>query len=113
MTPTQSYLAAASQTLDVIDASGRSLTIRRPTTVDRLRLFKAVGSSLSTNDRYLGLAMLAFTVVAIDGVPVPQPANEHQIEVALERLGTAALDAIAACLDPADREGLAVATEGN
>ena len=113
MTPTQSYVTAAHQTRDITDATGRALTIRRPTTLDRLRLFKAVGPTLSTNDRYLGLAMLAFTVTAIDGVPVPQPANEHQIESALDRLGDPAIEAIAASLNPEDTEGLATATPGN
>ena len=57
--------------------------------------------------------MLAFTVTAIDGVPTPQPANEHQIESAIDRLGDPAIAAIAASLDPQDYEGLATATEGN
>ena len=113
MTPSQTFITAAHQTFEVIDANGRTLTIRRPTTLDRLRLFKAVGPSLSTNERYLGLAMLAFTVTAIDGVPVPQPANEPQIETLLARLGDEAIDAIGASLDPQDREGLATAAEGN
>ena len=113
MTPTQSILAAAHRTFDVTDTTGRTLTIRRPTTLDRLRLFKAVGPALSINERYLGMAVLAFAVTAIDGVPFPQPANEPQIESAIDRLGDAALNAIGAALDPRDTEGLAVATPGN
>ena len=113
MTPTQSYVAAATEIRDITDATGRTLTIRRPTTLDRLQLFKAVGPSLSTNDRYLGLAMLAFCVTAIDGVPLPRPGNEHQIEAAIDRLGDKAIDAIAATLRPEDTEGLATAAPGN
>ena len=113
MTPTPAYVTAAHEIRDITDSTGRILTIRRPTTLDRLRLFKAVGPSLSTNERYLGLAMLAFAVIAIDGVPSPQPANEHQIEAAIERLGDPAIAAIAASLNPEDTEGLATATEGN
>ena len=113
MTPTQSYITAAQDIRDITDATGRTLTIRRPTTLDRLRLFKAVGPGLSTNERYLGLAMLAFSVIAIDGVPSPQPINEHQIEAAIDRLGDPAIAAIAASLSPEDTEGLATATEGN
>ena len=113
MTPTETFVAGAHEAREIVDSNGRSLTIRRPTTLDRLRLFKAVGPSLSANDRYLGLAMLAFCVVAIDGVPVPQPSNEHQIEAAIDRLGDAAIAAIGASLQPRDMEGLAVATAGN
>lgn len=113
MTPTQSYVTTARAVHDVVDASGRTLTIRRPTTLDRLRLFKAAGPQLSNNERYLGVAMLAFTVIAIDGVPLPQPGNEHQIEAAIDRLGDQAIAAIAASLQPEDTEGLATAAVGN
>jgi hypothetical protein len=113
MTPTQAYIAAAHGTRDVTDAAGRVLTIRRPTTLDRLHLFKAVGPALSMNERYLGMAMLAFAVTAIDGVPLPHPTNEHQVETAVDRLGDAGIAAIAACLAPEDTEGLATATPGN
>ena len=113
MTPTQTYVAAAHDVREVTDAAGRTITIRRPTTVDRLRLFKAVGPALTANERYLGLAMLAFTVMAIDDVPYPQPANEHQIESLLDRLGDDGIAAIGASLAPSDTEGLATATPGN
>jgi len=111
MTPTQAYIAADIR--DVTDVTGRVLTVRRPTTLDRLRLFKAAGPGLAQNERYLGLAMLAFAVSAIDGVPIPQPTNEHQIEAAIDRLGDPAINAIAATLAAEDTEGLAVATQGN
>ena len=113
MTPSQSYIAAAQSVRDITDASGRILTLRRPTTLDRLRLFKAVGPYLSNNERYLGVAMLVFTVMAIDGVPFPQPTNEHQIDSAVDRLGDDAIAAIAATLNPEDTEGLATAAAGN
>ena len=112
-TPTQAYVSAAQEVRDVTDADGRVLTIRRPTTLDRLHLFKAVGPTLATNDRYLGLAMLAFAVMAIDGVPLPRPTSEYQIDAAVERIGDPGINAIAASLDPGDTEGLAVASPGN
>ena len=112
-TPSQDFLRSASGEKTVTDVTGRTITIRRPTSLDRLRLFKAVGTSLANNDRYLGLAMLAFSVTAVDGVPVPQPSNEQQIEAVISRLGDNAIAAIAAALDPGDTEGLAVANPGN
>lgn len=97
-TPTQAYVAAAQATQDVQDAAGRTLTIRRTNTLDRLRLFKALGPALAENERYLGLACLAFAVTAIDGIPHPQPTNETQLEAAVERIGDAGIAAIAATL---------------
>ena len=103
-TPSQAYVAAAQKTRDVVDVTGRILTIRRINTLDRLRLFKALGPSLADNDRYLGIACLAFAVTSIDGVPLPQPTNEAQLEAAIDRIGDAGIEAIAATLrekDPA------------
>ena len=103
-TPTETYVAAAQATQDVTDAAGRILTVRRTNTLDRLRLFKALGPALAENDRYLGLACLAFAVTAIDAIPLPQPTNEAQLEAAIERIGDAGIAAIAATLrheDPA------------
>ena len=113
LTPSQVIVGAAAMTRTVTDADGRLLTIRSPSTLDRLRLFKAVGAQLCNNERYLGVAMLAFVVSAIDGVPVPQPTNEQQIESAINRLGDVAIAAIGAALDPSDTEGLATADQGN
>ena len=112
-TPTQAFVAAAQDIRTVTDATGRTFTIRRPTTLDRLRLFKAIGPTLAANDRYMGVAMLAFAVIAIDGVPCPQPTNEHQIEAAIERIGDDAIKAIGDSFLPEDKEGLAVAGTGN
>ena len=109
-TPTQTFVSAAMATQDVTDVTGRTLTIRRTNTLDRLRLFKALGPSLAENERYLGLACLAFAVTAIDGIPLPQPTNEAQLEAAVERIGDAGIEAIAATL----REtGPAAANPGN
>ena len=109
-TPSQSYIAGAQATQDVMDATGRTLTFRRTNTLDRLRLFKALGPTLAENDRYLGLACLAFAVTAIDAIPLPQPTNEAQLEAAIDRIGDAGIEAIAATLRHQDP---AAATPGN
>ncbi len=85
---------------EVIDARGRVLLLRRLTVLDRLRLFEAAGAELSRNDRWLGLAILAASVAAIDGVPVPIPASKAGIEAAVQRLDEAGLAAVAAGLVP-------------
>lgn len=105
MTPTQRIVAEAGAVLSVADGTGHTLQFRRPGALDRLRLFKALGPVLSSNDRYVGYAMLAFCVTAIDDVPVPAPSSEAQIEGLVQRLGDAGLAAVG--------EGLAAAALGN
>jgi hypothetical protein len=41
------------------------------------------------------MAGLAFSVLEIDGVPIPAPATESQIENVIDRLGDAGLAAVA------------------
>ncbi len=110
MTPTQAFISTAQRTWDVTDALGRTLTVHRLTALDRLRLFKAVPAHLAYNERYLGEAGLAFAVTAIDGIPIPQPTNDPQIEAVIDRLGNEGIDAIGAALTP---EEPATATAGN
>lgn len=92
--PSARIVAAAAAVTRVVDAEGRVLEVRRPGALDRLRLFKAVGPGLAQNDRYLGYGMLAMCVVSIDGVPVPQPGSEGQLESLVQRLGDVGMVAV-------------------
>lgn len=104
-TPSERIVSEASREFEVTDALGRVLRVRRPGALDRLRLFKAVGPTLSANERYVGYAMLAMCVSSIDGVPQPTPANEGQLEALVQRLGDAGMIAVG--------QGLASASLGN
>lgn len=105
LSPSQRIVAEEMRELVLTDALGRTLNVRRPGALDRLRLFKAVGPALASNERYLGYAMLAMCVSAIDGVPQPMPATEGQLEALVQRLGDAGMVAIG--------QGLADAAQGN
>ncbi len=109
MTPSASIVAVAAATENVIDGNGRRLTIRRLTALDRLRLFKAAGPALAQNQPWLGMALIACSVAAIDNVPIPSPSNELQIEAMIGRLGDTGVAAIAQVLEqsaePYSRDG--------
>jgi hypothetical protein len=98
MTPSASVISSAIAAEIVSDNDGRRLTIRRLNALDRLRLFKAAGPMLSQNQPWLGMAVIASSVAAIDDVPVPPPVNELQIETMIGRLGDAGIAAIAQAL---------------
>lgn len=95
MSPSQAIIREAVKVFTAIDGKGRRLTLRRLTALDTLRLFKAAGPVLSQNEAWLSMAGLAFSVLEIDGVPVPPPTTEPHIESLIERLGDAGLQAIA------------------
>lgn len=100
MTAPSTALLAAGEAIETVDAEGRLLSVRPPHALDQLRLFKAVGPLLAQNQPYLGMALVACAVIAIDGVPVPCPSNEQQIESLILRLGDAGLRAAGAALEP-------------
>ncbi len=98
MTPTQQSLANTVETIQ--DAAGRAITLRRLNALDKLRLFKAAGPVLAQNPLWLGMATLACATTDIDGVPVPPPANEAQVEALVGKLGDIGIAAIAKALAP-------------
>jgi hypothetical protein len=95
MTPTQSILHEGSGAMTAVDKNGRRLLLRRLTALDTLRLFKAAGPVLAQNEPWLSMAGLAFSILEIDGVPIPTPTTESQIESVIDRLGDAGLAAVA------------------
>lgn len=94
-TPSSCILAGAAEPQMVVDSLGRRLSVRRLTALDKLRLFKAAGPTLVQNSAWIGLALLAASVTAIDDVPMPFPATEAQIEALVAKLGEDGLTAVA------------------
>jgi len=111
--PGARLVAAAAAAIVVRDAQGRELVLRRMTALDRLRLFKAIGPHLSQNTPYLGMAMLAASVTAMDGVPVPAPATEGQLEALIARLGDCGIAAAAAGLSADGTQEMESSAQGN
>lgn len=107
------HFARDPQFSETTDSLGRVLTVKPPHALDQLRLFKAVGPVLAQNQPYLGMAMVAWSVVAIDGVPIPQPSNEQQVESLVTRLGDEGMRAAGAMLEPEPGHAEMQALAGN
>jgi hypothetical protein len=99
MTPSQVIVSESARVFSIVDTKGRRLSVRRLTALDTLRLFKAAGPILAQNESWLAMAGLAFAIMEIDGVPVPTPATEAQIEGLIDRLGDEGLAAIASTIE--------------
>ena len=115
MTPGATISQTAAAISTVVDSLGRRLSLRQLNALDKLRLFKAAGPELAQNPPWLGMAVLASSVVAVDDVPVPPPVNELQIEAMVGRLGDAGLMAVSDALDTSGEPPLQqmVVTAGN
>ena len=99
--PSEVLIAEATRPLEAATADGHALRLKQVGALDRLRLFKALGPELSQNAAYLGMALLAASVIEIDGVPVPPPVSEGQVEALVHRLGNDGIAAVAAALGQA------------
>ena len=93
-TPSARLIAAAQAASETVDAQGRRLALRRLSALDKLRLYKAAGPVLAQNHPWLGMAVVAASVTAIDDIPVPPPTNEAQIEALVQRLGDDGINAV-------------------
>ena len=97
--PSAQIVAAATRTVTVTDALGRQLEVKRLIVSERLRFLKAVPADLQANPLWLTTALTVASVVTLDGVPVPMPANEASIERAGDRLGDEGMEAAQAALE--------------
>jgi hypothetical protein len=111
--PSKRIVAEALAEMLVRDQHGRQLLVRRLSALDRLRLFKAIGPDLAQNPPYLGLAMLAASVRAIDDVPIPPPVREGQLEALVHQLGDDGLAAVADILADDESDSIGSVAEGN
>jgi hypothetical protein len=82
----------------VIDALGRTLKIKRLSALDKVKLFKATGSTLSENRIVGSYYATAAACVSIDGAPVPFPTTELQLDALVGRLDEAGLESILVAL---------------
>ncbi len=80
------------------DARGRKIEIKKLKTLDRMRLFELIGSANAGNEPYLGHAMLAYSVVSIDGQPVPPMKTKIALEGVVQLLDDDGFNAVAAAV---------------
>jgi hypothetical protein len=80
-------------TVTVTDKQGRDITIRKLNALDRLRLFEALGASLSENLAYMGYALTAASVIKIGTEQRAFPANKRSVEASVDMLGDDGLEA--------------------
>lgn len=89
---------SGTQATEVItDTGGRQIEVRRLNRRDAMSYMRRWGTACNI-ETWLGNAMLAAMVRGIDGVPIPSPYTPDQVEILVERLDTAGLDAVGAWL---------------
>ncbi len=92
-TPSAAMVKAASATVTVTDALGRSLALAKPRPLDNLDFAKAAGGD-RINLVYLAEVSHLKFVRQIDGEAIQTPQNELQLRALYQRLGDAGNEAV-------------------
>src|SRR4051812_46570821 len=79
----------------VKDERGRSIEVRRIRTLDRMKILELIGSDNSMNSHYLSFATLAYSVVSIDGTPIPVSKSKLALEAVVQQLDDDGFAAVA------------------
>jgi hypothetical protein len=90
---TPSAMIAQLKAVDITDATGRLITVRKPPPLSNLDFAKATGGQTLNVDYLMTVFHLKF-VGAIDGVPVPTPKTESELRALYLRLGDEGNDAV-------------------
>lgn len=85
-TPSQVLVADAQQANTVVDSTGRSITLQKPGLLAQYRLVRLLGGEAASNQVYMNMVLPITFVTAIDGVPVPTPNNQAQLDALIQRL---------------------------
>lgn len=92
-TPSQSVVAQSTNEVSVSDSAGRTIVLRKPNPLTKLRFIDAMGES-SANRLWAGTVWPLMYVVSIDGLTVPAPAQKAQIEALYQRLDEHGYEAV-------------------
>lgn len=92
---------------DVTDSKGRAISVKEMDPADQLDLFEACAKN-STNQAWVGMALLVCSVTSLEGVPVIMPKTPDQVKALARRLGSEGIAAVAAALNPPDKTDDAV-----
>jgi hypothetical protein len=85
-TPSEQIVQDANRIYHVTDASGRQIGFRAMDMNRRRRTFKAMSAENQAKVQYMGMVMIAASVVEIDGEEIPLPTTELQFDFLIDRL---------------------------
>jgi hypothetical protein len=86
LSPSEKIIQAGNKTVNVTDAQGRIIVLKKPDPLANLDFAKAAGSD-RLNVLYLAEVAHLKYVASIDGAPVPTPASEGELRALYSRLG--------------------------
>ncbi len=92
-TPSQEILERANRIVRVSDARGRTLGVKQPSLLERLRIYELAGAQNAENKVYLGLVGTVLAIAELDGERLPFPATKRELEARVSLVGDEGLAA--------------------
>jgi hypothetical protein len=80
--------------VQVTDARGRTLTLRKPNVLAQYQLVRMLGADASSNQTYLSMVMPLLYLQSIDG-EVVNFSNQRELDAAIQKLDEEGLEALA------------------
>lgn len=95
-TPSAAIVADANRVVQVKSESGKVLSVKRgDDMLARFRLARVMGADDAANNAMMSHALMAVSVVGVDGIPVAFPKTVNQLEFLIGRLDARDITAIA------------------
>lgn len=95
--PSDEVVASAIKTIEVTDARGRVIKIKKPGPLAQYRLVEIMGDS-AKNQTYMSMVLPLIYVVAIDDEQIPMPTKKMQVEALIQRLDEEGIEAVMTCV---------------
>ena len=107
-TPSEQIIQEANHIYRVTDVKGRQIGFKSMDMNRRRRTFKAISAEMQGKPQYMGMVMIAASVVEIDGEEIPLPTTELQFDALIDRLDDAGFAAVGAGIQKHLRIGMNV-----
>lgn len=91
--PSAQVVAKAAAAVTVTDATGRTLTLKKPGVLAQYRLIEALGDT-AKNEVYMRMVLPLIYIAEIDGDPVAPCTRKSEIEALIQRLDEAGIAAV-------------------
>lgn len=93
VTATDDIVARANREVEVKDARGRTITLKRPGVLAQYRMIEMLGDT-SKNEVYVAMCAPLLFIRGIDGVPQANPQTKIQLEALIQQLDDDGVSAV-------------------
>jgi hypothetical protein len=95
--PSDVIIADVNRVVEITDAKGRAIKLRKPGVLTQYRIVEALGEA-SKNSMYMAMVMPLLFVMSIDGEAVVMPRTKLEVEGLIQRLDHEGVDAVMAAV---------------